>query len=246
MTLLGIWLLSVSTCDLLRATRDQVSAARAGVIAVFALAVFAMLVLAAEPTTSGTVAVAVVAGVGLAAYVVASAAALTRPCDGTPRRISLALAVGTVMVLLLTSGRSAFDGGLLVRWYDGLGIAGLSGVPLESFLLGAGLFLFQLASANVVVRVILNGVGVPAAANERTMKGGRLLGPMERVFILGLGMAGYVTAASVVIAAKGLLRFPELQASSRNDTGASELSEYFLVGSFLSWLIAMAGLPLLP
>ena len=39
----------------------------------------------------------------------------------------------------------------------------------------------------------------------------------ERVFILGLGLAGQVTAAGLVIAAKGLIRFPELQAQAKAD-----------------------------
>ena len=49
------------------------------------------------------------------------------------------------------------------------------------------------------------------------LRGGRLLGPMERVLILGLGLAGQLTAAGLVIAAKGLIRFPELQAK-RDDS----------------------------
>ena len=74
-----------------------------------------------------------------------------------------------------------------------------------------------------------------------------MLGPLERVFILGLGMAAHVTAASIVIAAKGLLRYPELRETRENlPEGAvvSGVSEYFLVGNFVSWLVAMAGLPL--
>ena len=52
------------------------------------------------------------------------------------------------------------------------------------------------------------------------LKGGRLLGPLERLLILGLGLAGEVTAASIVIAAKGLIRFPELQAERDHARGA--------------------------
>jgi len=72
----------------------------------------------------------------------------------------------------------------------------------------------------------------------------RLLGPMERLFILGLGLAGNLTAASIVIAAKGLLRFPELQ-SRLDQTRIHRLTEYFLVGSFVSWLVPLATLLLL-
>jgi hypothetical protein len=55
-----------------------------------------------------------------------------------------------------------------------------------------------------------------------------------------------VTAASAVIAAKGLLRFPELQAARDEGVpGIHEVTEYFLVGSFTSWLVSLAGLALL-
>ena len=57
------------------------------------------------------------------------------------------------------------------------------------------------------------------------------------------------TAAGLVIAAKGLIRFPELQ-SKRDDAttveavGIDEVTEYFLVGSFVSWLVALLSLAL--
>ena len=76
------------------------------------------------------------------------------------------------------------------------------------------------------------------------LKGGRLLGPMERVLILGLGLAGQLTAAAIVIAAKGLLRWPELQ-SKPEQVRIHRLTEYFLVGSFVSWLVALSSLVLL-
>jgi hypothetical protein len=84
------------------------------------------------------------------------------------------------------------------------------------------------------------GAGDP----ETQLKGGRLLGPMERVVIVGLGVAGQLTAASIVIAAKGLLRFPELS-SDREQERIHRLTEYFLVGSFVSWLLALSSLVLL-
>jgi hypothetical protein len=67
---------------------------------------------------------------------------------------------------------------------------------------------------------------------------------MERVFILGLGLAGNLIAASIVIAAKGLLRFPELQ-SKPDQARIHRLTEYFLVGSFVSWLLPLGFLVLL-
>ena len=62
---------------------------------------------------------------------------------------------------------------------------------------------------------------------------------MERLVILGLGLAGEYGAASIVIAAKGLLRFPEIQAAAlppppSSRVGIDDVTEYFLVGSFVS------------
>ena len=50
-----------------------------------------------------------------------------------------------------------------------------------------------------------------------------------------------------MVAAKGLLRFPELQAArdSSRGPGIHAVTEYFLVGSFASWLIALAAVALL-
>ena len=77
------------------------------------------------------------------------------------------------------------------------------------------------------------------------LKGGRLLGPMERLLILGLGLGGQLAAATAVIAAKGIIRFPELNSQRHEgDSGINELTEYFLVGSFASWLLALAGVGL--
>ena len=123
----------------------------------------------------------------------------------------------------------------------------------ERALLLLGVLLAQLSTGNQVVRLVLVATGtavpvVPPAEDDpsATLKGGRLLGPMERLVIVGLVLAGEITAASVVIAAKGLLRFPELQAA--RDSGVPdihEVTEYFLVGSFVSWLVALGGLVLL-
>jgi len=56
----------------------------------------------------------------------------------------------------------------------------------------------------------------------------------------------------VVVAAKGLLRFPELQRAQRDEArpgvppdGPSDVTEYFLIGSFASWLLALAGTALI-
>ena len=113
--------------------------------------------------------------------------------------------------------------------------------------------LLQISTGNEIVRLVLPSVGalkphgLPQASDR--LRGGHLLGPLERMFILGLGLAGQVTAAGLVIAAKGLIRFPELNArrgsGSETGVGIDEVTEYFLVGSFVSWLVPLVCLVLL-
>jgi len=79
----------------------------------------------------------------------------------------------------------------------------------------------------------------PVVADVRTpfteLKGGRFIGPLERVFLLALVLTGQFTALAAVIAAKGIVRFPEI---SKDETGGSK-AEYFLVGSFASWALVV-------
>lgn len=146
------------------------------------------------------------------------------------------------------------DDGLLGEWVQQVPLAG-GAVPAATVLLVAAALLAQLSTANIVVRLVLASVGAlkpvgqPQASDQ--LRGGRLLGPMERLLILGLGLAGQPTAAGLVIAAKGLIRFPELQAQARwglsrtgagGEPGIDEITEYFLIGSFVSWLFALASL----
>ena len=70
---------------------------------------------------------------------------------------------------------------------------------------------------------------------------------MERLLILSLGVGGQMAAASAVVAAKGIIRFPELSAQKNRNggIGIDEVTEYFLVGSFTSWLLALGGIALI-
>lgn len=123
----------------------------------------------------------------------------------------------------------------------------------EAVLLMLSVALLMLSTGNVLVRLILQASGTSrpgeASGPATELKGGRMLGPMERLFIYGLGLSGNFVAAGIVIAAKGLIRWPELQSKRGAQTGSGaesidEVTEYFLVGSFLSWMIALAGVVL--
>jgi hypothetical protein len=67
------------------------------------------------------------------------------------------------------------------------------------------------------------------------LKGGRFIGPIERLFLLVLIMAGQLGVMAAVVAAKGIIRFPEI---SKDAEGSK--AEYFLVGSFTSWALVVA------
>jgi hypothetical protein len=67
---------------------------------------------------------------------------------------------------------------------------------------------------------------------------------MERLLVAAAVISGGVAGAGFVIAAKGLLRFREIQAPERRGKGrirgprVDEITEYFLIGTFVSILIA--------
>ncbi len=164
--------------------------------------------------------------------------------------VALVALAGALLLQVLLSGWALPAGGWLADW---LAWARLPWTPsAERALLVVGLVLLQLSTGNVIVRLVLTSIGAlrpdpPAHVIQPSdeLKGGRLLGPLERVFILGLGLAGQVTAAGLVIAAKGLIRWPELKAKSEGDprsSGIDAVTEYFLVGSFVSWLVALVAL----
>lgn len=135
--------------------------------------------------------------------------------------------------------------GPLGQWYSSLALTALKDVPVVQAITALGGSLFLLSTGNRIVRLILSVAGTPPVSGEANLKGGRLLGPLERTFILWLALAGDLSAAAIVIAAKGVLRLPEIRtAKQEKKGGADTITEYFLVGTFSSWLLAVgvAGL----
>jgi hypothetical protein len=253
-TWLGVWLIGVGLADLVRVGVRPSVARWSVLVGAAAVASIAGLAGLTAPVDLVVLAVSVVA---LGAWVLLSAHALATGRGHAPALA--ALAAGAVWLVAL-SGWSSTAGGVLGEWlaWADLPLLDASSDPGTVLLIG-GLLLANLATANVVVRLVLVSVGalrpvqqaeLPAGPQPSDqLRGGRLLGPMERVLIIGLGLAGQLTAAGLVIAAKGLIRFPELQAkrdesSTVEAVGIDEVTEYFLVGSFVSWLIALVSLAL--
>ncbi|RKT36635.1 hypothetical protein DEU34_1153 [Microbacterium sp. AG1240] len=140
-------------------------------------------------------------------------------------------------------------------------------VAFGKAVLALGVACFLLESANIVVRVALQSERSDAAVVVATapavrrgligrlrrpappeptvptkqLRGGRLIGPLERLFVVGLIFTSAVALLAAFIAAKGIVRFPEIQKDNAGGTQA----EYFLVGSMASWAIALAAAGLL-
>ena len=254
MTALALWLLLLAALDLVRSRlRFRLGAvlttAAAGAVLSLLLAV------AVRPDGAGWAAW-ICATVGIAGWVLGSGVATARfsrvPMSGVPAGITAAFAaIGAYasfiagLLALLLAGSAAGSVPFLTA---GLARSGLGHLPPEQVLLVAAALLLQISTANLIVRLLLDLVGVPASDNEKTLRGGRVLGPMERLLILGLGIGGSLTGAAIVVAAKSLLRFPELRVPRAGDPGyggASDITEYFLVGSFASWLVALGSVALI-
>jgi hypothetical protein len=236
--IVGAWLFAVGACDLLRAARDAISPRRRLVLVAFGCVLLALAGAALDFTAIWWGTVGVLWAAALVTWVVASSLALDPTCRHHVAWRGAAFIAFTVPLLALTFLWAAGpEQSALPAAWDSTVLGQLG--PTRTVVL-SGVLLFELSTCNILVRLLLDATGISAASNEEDLRGGRLLGPMERVFILVLAVAGELTAAAVVVAAKGLLRFPELQ-RSRRAQGPTAVSEYFLIGSFASWLLGILG-----
>ncbi|OBB06263.1 hypothetical protein A5662_10300 [Mycobacteriaceae bacterium 1482268.1] len=243
MSALAVFLIAIGGADAVRRMTR----------AVWVPAVVAPATVAAAAALSGLwhpgdlllLAIAAAAGAGWALLGVR--AEKTGEHEGAP----LAVFGVTVATLILLSGLASDVGGLVARWSAWVDVPGIGGVGPNRLVMVVGVALLQFVTGNQLVRLVLGSVGAvkpegqPQASDR--LKGGRLLGPMERILILGLGLAGQPAAATAVVAAKSIIRFPEINAQKARDNGSigiDDVTEYFLVGSFASWIIALGGLAL--
>jgi hypothetical protein len=158
-----------------------------------------------------------------------------------PRRSPWALAaLGVVLVLVafVFDPMMPATSGPFQNWFERAAPAMLEGVDFSAFAMALACFLFLLNSANFVVRLVVDLTGVEETDDTVPLKGGRFLGPIERVLILALGLAGQFGAIAAVVGAKSIIRYPEI---SKSDDGG-KTAEYFLIGSGLSWGIALLAL----
>lgn len=159
--------------------------------------------------------------------------------------LPLSIFGASILVLLLLSGLAAPVGGLVASWWAWSALGPSADATRMTMAVGAGLL--QLGTGNRLVRLLLATVGAVKPPGQPQpsdrLKGGRLLGPMERLLIVGLSLAGQLTVATALVAAKSIIRFPEINAQRANQDGVGidDVTEYFLIGSFASWTVALGG-----
>jgi hypothetical protein len=97
--------------------------------------------------------------------------------------------------------------------------------------------LFILNEVNFLIRLLFELSGkIPVdketdKLDRKEFNAGKIIGILERIFIFFFIIAGQFTAVGFVIAAKGILRYKELEDRS--------FAEYVLIGTLLSSLLAM-------
>ncbi|AMG81989.1 hypothetical protein D8M34_16555 [Microbacterium sp. HSID17254] len=176
-----------------------------------------------------------------------------------------AVALAALSIAAVVWGGSRSTSGLIGELWTLRSPFGEVPFDLAVLALGAGVFLLE--SANLVVRAALDGEHtwrpaevsgtvapepVPSDRSEADapavsavipadprhgFKGGRLIGPLERVLVMILTLAAAYPVLAAMLAAKGIVRFPEI--SRDGETGAR--AEYFLVGSLVSWVIGLGA-----
>ena len=241
MIYVALGMLGFGISDLVRWSPDGVGVRRAVVAAAFGAGAVSLVAALSGFEIVGVVAAAVIA---LAVLLVWSAFDLL-PAWLVKPRFAFTLVFGALVVLIAASGSAGPIGGDVAAWYSNLAFGFTARVPVDQFVLGVGAALFLLATGNRIVRLTLAATEASLLAGEGTLRGGRLLGPMERVIVAAGVVSGGVAAAAFVIAAKGLLRFREIRSVGEDGGGAEqaridEVTEYFLVGTFASVLLAAA------
>jgi hypothetical protein len=151
------------------------------------------------------------------------------------RRPAAVLTVATVVLTLLA---------LLT----GAALSAPAAAPVTALVTVAALVL-AVAGGSVITRAVLDRVsfdepegthgGLVAADGRERLRGGEVIGLLERLAVAGAIVAGFPEALAVIIAIKGVGRFTELE------TGA--VRERFIVGTLTSWVWAAtaAGIVLL-
>ncbi|MBW3068620.1 hypothetical protein GZ998_03710 [Actinomyces sp. 594] len=191
---------------------------------------------------------AVAIAVGTGAIVVVGVILARGPLGLTAAGVALAIAVPvgwSVWEMLVPTERG--EAAALIVLAVGCGACAVLtapvGTPTARACAVVGVVILLGAPANGLVSAVLSlARGSNASAGALSplvvaMRGGRWIGPLERILILLLAAAGAQAAVAAVIAAKGVIRFPEI-----NKDQDGRKAEEFLIGSMTSWILAVLAI----
>jgi hypothetical protein len=255
MIAVAIWLISVGLADLVASLSGEPKAGSrtAGALVTGFAAPLGLALLAGA--SAGTVALlTIVSGLTVGGWILLRRDAPRLSAIGALVALGFVSASFLVASVIGTELVSTFASEpFLARAFHRLPFPIVAGAPLQQVLFVAGVVTMLFATSNAIVRLVLTAMGTRFSNAEQRLRGGRVIGPLERVLIFGLGLAGQATAAALVIGAKGLLRYPELN-GLRSEAGAAGpgarpidvVTEYLLIGSLTSWLLALFPLVLVP
>lgn len=139
----------------------------------------------------------------------------------------LALGILIVAIVVAARGPDAGTAGLILTTGLAVLVAGTGGGPLTKLVL-------RLAAASTTPRTAEPGRPDPTPA-EDILRGGAWIGFLERLAAATTIIAGWPEGLAVILAVKGLARYPELRSPG---VGASER---FIIGTFTSVLWAGAS-----
>ncbi|MGB8259817.1 MAG: hypothetical protein WCE75_05685 [Terracidiphilus sp.] len=117
-----------------------------------------------------------------------------------------------------------------------LPVPGLSEVRLTVLCTSAAILVFATRGGSLVVRGVLEkAAGLPQGTGKTgsALRHGEMIGQVERIVVILVWMAGSPQALAFFFAAKGLIRSKELEERA--------LADYFLLGSLVSFLIALVS-----
>lgn len=236
MTLLGVILVAIGGGDILRVLVPRRWRMRHRLLTV---SLYCLTVLALAPAVSLIPWwLAVVAAPAVMVWFITLQIGPALPAQDALRTVRRRAAM--VILFLLLTAFAVLTAELTTSPTYGI-VPRLGRVSEETLVLAVGLTLFLIISSNGLVRAALKQDsrqrGKAAGSGGSQLKGGRLIGPLERLTLTWLLVLGAYPVAAGLIAAKGIVRFPEIQADQQNGNKA----EYFLVGSFVSWALAIGA-----
>jgi hypothetical protein len=143
------------------------------------------------------------------------------------RRVRVAVLGGLLGLAVLSAAFATWSAPVVDLW------AWLAGVIAASVaVLGGG-------AVTTIVLALAGGGSASARVQRDVLRGGAWIGVLERLALLGTLMTGWPEGAAVIVAVKGLARYPELRSATAIGTGANER---FIIGTLasLGWAAATA------